>query len=147
MFAIGIIKKSPWRIWPSPNDRYGNLNEMTKLSWREIHLLDMLQDNPMKTAAIVLHADMAKATALKYLERLKALEYISSVTIGSTKVWWTTNFCSHCDEKMERHEIYVCPHCGKCRGIRNIEPKSLDYQLENSKKNGAENNLYWLQKE
>lgn len=95
--------------------------QKTTLSWREQHLLELLSSKPMKTANIVATANMAKATALKYLEGLKGQGLVDSQMIGPTKLWWIAHFCSDCHTKMARHELYICPSCGNIKELKKIE--------------------------
>ena len=107
---------------------------MTTLSWREKHLLELLQNRPLSTAAIVLEADMTKATALKWLECIKAQDLVTSIMIGPTKIWWATNFCDECHNKMVRHEIYICPDCGSHKLPKNLEDCELNGSFCNKDK-------------
>ncbi|MCW7074779.1 MAG: winged helix-turn-helix domain-containing protein [Candidatus Methanospirare jalkutatii] len=56
--------------------------------WREKELLEILKEGKLKTSEIVKRARMSKATALKYLERLKGKGLVNCEEIGPTKLWF-----------------------------------------------------------
>ena len=72
--------------------------------WREKELLEILKEGKLKTGDIVKRARMSKATALKYLERLKGKGLVDCEEIGPTKLWFLREGIEKRDEKGEKEE-------------------------------------------
>jgi len=58
------------------------------MHWREKELLDVLKQGKLTTTQIVGKVNMSKATALKYLDRMKEKNLVDGEEIGTTKIWF-----------------------------------------------------------
>jgi len=67
---------------------YFDIHDAICMLWREKELLEILKEGKLKTSEIVKRARMSKATALKYLERLKGKGLVDCEEIGPTKLWF-----------------------------------------------------------
>ena len=84
-----------------------------KLSYREKELMEIINTSPMPitTREIYQRADMAKATALKYLAVLVARGFAEHEYVGPTKLWWIVEHCPICDGIMKHKYVSTCTTC------------------------------------
>jgi len=58
------------------------------MHWREKELLNVLKTGKMTTTEIVGRVNMSKATALKYLDRMREKNLVDGEEIGTAKIWF-----------------------------------------------------------
>jgi len=98
---------------------YFDIYDAICMLWREKELLEILKEGKLKTSEIVKRARMSKATALKYLERLKGKGLVDCEEIGPTKLWFLREEIEEKDEKGEEERKEVVE-------LREIEWKKVE---------------------
>jgi predicted ArsR family transcriptional regulator len=65
---------------------------MKRSQWKEKSVIELLrQSGKMKTTDVITGSNMCKATALKYMNRLRHRGVIDFEKIGPTKLWYLKN--------------------------------------------------------
>lgn len=69
------------------------------------------QSGRTTTAEICKQTRMSRATALKYLEVLKAKGVLGSEWVGPSKIWWPIERCPICNTILRPSVVLVCQNC------------------------------------